>query len=72
MTVLVDGEMVEVVNERLVLRQAELKLKLGKWKNVMENAPKWWPEQGSESHQERIRFAEKILIEERHRCTRYR
>jgi hypothetical protein len=34
------------------------------WQLKMSKAPKWWPKQGDASHMEKMRNAEKLLLDE--------
>lgn len=59
--ILVDGEVVETVSERLLKQRNEATQTLKRWEEKMSDAPSWWPEQGDEAHRARIRRSEKIL-----------
>jgi hypothetical protein len=64
MKILVDGEVVEKVNERLLAQRRASEAKIDSWGLKMASAPKWWPAQGDELHQSRMRACEKILLDE--------
>lgn len=64
MKILVDGEIVETINERLLLQNEAAQVVLNAWEVKMGNSPKWWIEQGSAKHQRRMRAVEKVLLEE--------
>jgi hypothetical protein len=64
MTILVDGELVEKVNPRLLAAKEAAEAVMASHQTKARNAPKWWPAQGGQRHKDRIRAAEKVLLEE--------
>ena len=64
MKVLIDGEMAEVVNERkLAEREAALRAAAAH-DAATAGAPRWWPDAGDQRQRDRVRAAEKVLLEE--------
>jgi hypothetical protein len=64
MAILVDGELVEKVNPRLLAAQEAAQRVMAAYQAKAHNAPQWWPAQGDQRHQDRMRAAEKALIDE--------
>jgi len=61
MKILVDGEVVEKVNERMHGNRLAAERVVELWETKMSGAPSWWPSQGDENHRHRLRMAEKVL-----------
>ena len=64
MKLLVDGEMVDKVNSRLLVKRQAAEKVMAEWEALMTGAPRWWPDQGDDAHREKVRSAEKALVEE--------
>lgn len=64
MKILVDGELVDKINDRLLANQRQAQVLVDLWEVTMSKAPKWWPKQGDSVHMEKMRNAEKLLLEE--------
>jgi len=64
MKILVDGELVDKINDRLLANQKAAQEIVDIWSAKLAKAPKWWPSQGSNEHKERIRNAERLLLDE--------